>query len=108
LNEAEEKLKKSSSRRDHALVRTVVVPLRRMSGWALASHRLRVSSLASTGTIHYRQACLRDSGDEPVWEIVRILLMILLPLAWGLGSDFVFAKLRHGKAPAKGTGGASE
>ena len=28
-----------------------------------------------------------------MWQIVKILLMILLPLAWGLGSDLVFAKL---------------
>ena len=28
-----------------------------------------------------------------MWQIVKILLMILLPLAWGVGSDFVFAKL---------------
>ena len=28
-----------------------------------------------------------------MWQIVKILLTILLPLAWGLGSDLIFAKL---------------
>ncbi len=28
-----------------------------------------------------------------MWHVVKILLMIFLPLAWGLGSDIVFAKL---------------
>ena len=29
-----------------------------------------------------------------MWQIVKIAVMVLLPLAWGLGSDLVFAKLR--------------
>ncbi len=39
-----------------------------------------------------------------MWLIAKLLLMVLLPLAWGLGSDWIFAKIRRG-SPRKDTGG---
>ncbi len=39
-----------------------------------------------------------------MWLIVKLLLMILFPLAWGLGSDWVFAKI-HSRFVGGGRGG---
>jgi len=51
---------------------------------------------------------LTSPGDKSVWVIVKILLMILLPLAWGLGSDLLFARLRSRKGLKKGIENISE
>ena len=29
-----------------------------------------------------------------MWQVAKLLLMVLLPLAWGLGSDYLFALVR--------------
>ena len=32
-------------------------------------------------------------NDDGMWQSLKILVMIMLPLVWGLGSDYFFAKL---------------
>lgn len=31
---------------------------------------------------------------DDMWQSLKILVMIMLPLVWGLGSDYLFARLR--------------
>ena len=46
------------------------------------------------------QPALTWMENQLVWKIAKLLLMILLPLAWGVGSDFVFARLQRNRKTA--------
>ena len=40
-----------------------------------------------------------------VWKILGVLLLIVLPLAWGLGVEWVFRRIRGSRS---GPGGAAD
>lgn len=41
-----------------------------------------------------------------MWRVAKILLIVLLPLLWGLGSDFFFALIRKKDDDAGAPSGA--
>jgi len=43
-----------------------------------------------------------------MWQVAKLLLMVLLPLAWGLGSDHLFALVRKDRAAVEDVSGEAD
>jgi len=43
-----------------------------------------------------------------MWYIIKLLLIVVMPFVWGIGSDYVFARIQNRKRREEQPTGASK